>query len=280
MHEQWECGKQPKFQCNICEQKFYLEKYLRQHVTEHSTKVTKNQKLDIVCDSCGKKFKHLHNLEIHQKYLCGVESKFECEICSIKFSFKAHLNEHLLNFHTEASVQNPPLPAAEIGFEELKYRCELCPRAFTRVGSLNYHVSRKHSGKPHQTERDPSMYPFVCSACGNSYKNSTQLCRHRKWECGKEPMFQCTQCVKKFHHRHGLKQHIRLHLAKNSKQIPSMEFCCDKCGKGYKLKSSLNNHTKWECGKEPVFACTMCFVKFNHKGNLKKHILTKHINKP
>ncbi|KAJ4427507.1 hypothetical protein ANN_25155 [Periplaneta americana] len=30
-------------------------------------------------------------------------------------------------------------------------------------------------------------------------------------------------------------------------------FVCPRCGRGYKLKSSLRNHEKWECGMEPQF---------------------------
>lgn len=30
-------------------------------------------------------------------------------------------------------------------------------------------------------------------------------------------------------------------------------YSCSDCGRMYKLKSSLRNHQKWECGKEPQF---------------------------
>ncbi|CAH0547430.1 unnamed protein product [Brassicogethes aeneus] len=35
-------------------------------------------------------------------------------------------------------------------------------------------------------------------------------------------------------------------------------FFCPDCGRGYKLKSSLKKHMKWECGKEPRFPLITC----------------------
>lgn len=35
-------------------------------------------------------------------------------------------------------------------------------------------------------------------------------------------------------------------------------YSCPECGRFYKLKSSLRNHQKWECGKEPQFSCKYC----------------------
>lgn len=38
-------------------------------------------------------------------------------------------------------------------------------------------------------------------------------------------------------------------------------FTCPDCGRMYKLKSSLRNHQKWECGKEPQFQCPYCVYR-------------------
>lgn len=35
--------------------------------------------------------------------------------------------------------------------------------------------------------------------------------------------------------------------------LPTQSYPCPDCGRYYKLKSSLRNHQKWECGKEPQF---------------------------
>lgn len=53
-------------------------------------------------------------------------------------------------------------------------------------------------------------------------------------------------------------------------------FKCDACSKFYRSKTSLNLHKRWECGKEPKFACPYCDKKCHQKGNLKVHIISRH----
>ncbi|CAG9831546.1 unnamed protein product [Diabrotica balteata] len=51
---------------------------------------------------------------------------------------------------------------------------------------------------------------------------------------------------------------------------------CPSCGRGYKLKSSLRNHMKWECGKEPQFKCPYCTYKAKQKMHITRHIERMH----
>lgn len=51
---------------------------------------------------------------------------------------------------------------------------------------------------------------------------------------------------------------------------------CSKCGRGYKLRSSLSNHTKWECGKEPQFVCPHCPYRAKQKIHVARHIKRLH----
>ncbi|XP_014274255.1 protein abrupt [Halyomorpha halys] len=53
-------------------------------------------------------------------------------------------------------------------------------------------------------------------------------------------------------------------------------FKCEDCNKFYRSKTSLNLHKRWECGKEPKFACPYCEKKTHQKGNLKVHIISRH----
>ncbi|XP_073976686.1 uncharacterized protein isoform X1 [Rhodnius prolixus] len=46
-------------------------------------------------------------------------------------------------------------------------------------------------------------------------------------------------------------------------------FRCEVCAKFYRSKTSLNLHKRWECGKEPKFACPYCDKRCHQKGNLK-----------
>lgn len=54
---------------------------------------------------------------------------------------------------------------------------------------------------------------------------------------------------------------------------------CTKCGRHYKLKSSLRNHQKWECGKEPQFQCPYCNYRAKQKMHVARHIERMHREK-
>jgi hypothetical protein len=49
------------------------------------------------------------------------------------------------------------------------------------------------------------------------------------------------------------------------------------CGRHYKYKRSLKHHIKYECFKEPTFACSFCSYKSKTKGNLKLHTMKVHL---
>lgn len=56
-------------------------------------------------------------------------------------------------------------------------------------------------------------------------------------------------------------------------------FECPACGRLYKLKSSLRNHQKWECGKEPQFKCPYCVYKAKQKMHIARHMERMHKEK-
>ncbi|XP_066250071.1 longitudinals lacking protein, isoforms A/B/D/L-like [Euwallacea similis] len=51
---------------------------------------------------------------------------------------------------------------------------------------------------------------------------------------------------------------------------------CPDCGRIYKLRSSLRNHQKWECGKEPQFKCPFCSYKAKQKMHMMRHTERMH----
>jgi uncharacterized Zn-finger protein len=53
-------------------------------------------------------------------------------------------------------------------------------------------------------------------------------------------------------------------------------FACPDCGRAYKLKSSLRNHQKWECGKDPQFQCPYCVYRAKQKMHIGRHMERMH----
>lgn len=56
-------------------------------------------------------------------------------------------------------------------------------------------------------------------------------------------------------------------------------YSCKNCGRFYKLKSSLRNHQKWECGKDPQFSCPYCVYKAKQKMHINRHLERMHKEK-
>lgn len=65
---------------------------------------------------------------------------------------------------------------------------------------------------------------FLCTLCGRQYKVISSLRVHQKWECGKEPQFDCPFCEYRARHKCHLKLHLkRIHRTKRSR-IPKQDF--------------------------------------------------------
>ncbi|KAJ8982401.1 hypothetical protein NQ317_012439 [Molorchus minor] len=55
-------------------------------------------------------------------------------------------------------------------------------------------------------------------------------------------------------------------------------FPCHRCGRVYSHYPSRQRHLKYECGKQPTFACAFenCAYKAKRKQTLKIHIINQH----
>lgn len=65
-------------------------------------------------------------------------------------------------------------------------------------------LQQSHSGHP-ETE---GANAFQCTQCGKVYMSKGNLTRHLKFECGKEPQFQCPHCPVRTKHKSSLLTHI------------------------------------------------------------------------
>ncbi|CAG9864650.1 unnamed protein product [Phyllotreta striolata] len=131
------------------------------------------------CNVCHKSYKNKRHLYRHQKGECiGVEPKFKCEICCNLFRRKYHLSRHMVNRHgvkQEIKIENALTPEVNLQVTE---------NAFQR---------------------------FTCDRCGRSYKHKTNLCNHKREECGKPPSYFCPVCEKGFKKKQHLQRHLVVH---------------------------------------------------------------------
>lgn len=52
-----------------------------------------------MCNNCGQSYKHKCNLVAHQKFECGVQPKYNYDICTRKFAHRAQVQNHQFRFH-------------------------------------------------------------------------------------------------------------------------------------------------------------------------------------
>ncbi|KAG8259389.1 hypothetical protein J6590_014859 [Homalodisca vitripennis] len=125
---------------------------------------------------------------------------------------------------------------------------------------------------------------FSCTKCGRQYNRKDNLQRHVRFECGKEPQFKCPHCDHKTKQSGNMKTHIILkHPHQLNKpgykvvhEAGKSKFVCLPCGRSYSRKPNLNQHQRYQCGKEPQFSCPWCPHRTWTKGNLKAHMGAKH----
>ncbi|KAG8259219.1 hypothetical protein J6590_014689 [Homalodisca vitripennis] len=63
-------------------------------------------------------------------------------------------------------------------------------------------------------------------------------------------------------------------------QVSTSEgFACDRCGRRYKWRQSLDRHLRHECGKSASYFCQLCSFTAKHKTSLQRHFMTLHMPK-
>ncbi|KAG8259280.1 hypothetical protein J6590_014749 [Homalodisca vitripennis] len=167
---------------------------------------------------------------------------FACPVCSRVYKYKRSLAQHL---KYECN-------------KEPAFSCPHCP----------YKAKKRNNLKAHYG----SGQKFGCGECGRSYKYKQTLVHHQRFECGKEPMFQCPHCPHRAKQKSNLKTHVMLRHA----DVERLSFACERCNRVYKHRKTLTHHQRYECNKEPSFSCPFCAYRAKQKSNLRTHVYTRH----
>ncbi|KAJ8924944.1 hypothetical protein NQ315_001107 [Exocentrus adspersus] len=155
-------------------------------------RICNNAQKRFVCPTCSKSYKNKRHLYRHQKEECiGVEPRFRCDICFKLFRRKYHLSRHVANKH------------------EVKTECKEDVQRLNLLVTKFLHVVEDYDSYIKKLSAPQLLQKFQCLKCQKVYKHKHILKRHLKYECGKEPQFQCTICGHKNKRRYELSIHIK-----------------------------------------------------------------------
>lgn len=119
-HERSNCGKAPRYQCDICNKFLTTAGILKAHKLVHSGV------RDFACQFCGKKFALKHQVRAHERIHTG-EKKYKCSYCPEAF---IHHSTFEIHISTHTGVK--------------KYACTGCGERFTCFSNLKSH-RKSHS---------------------------------------------------------------------------------------------------------------------------------------
>ena len=279
-----------KFDCDLCDYKFYTLSSLRTHkkaVHQGST----------VCDTCGRAFKSLITLRKHEREVhLGAKRKQlseKCKLCEFRSLSRPVLRQHMSDEHPD---YNP-------------YLCEDCGKSFSMKTYFTVHLRSKQctkkstvkvstvskkvkkvSKKVSKVSNEVSKVSnelsnevpykednFKCDHCGIKFSTKLQLKSH-VWNAHTQKFFICTLCEKVIHSRKKLKKH---YIESHSKRLVKDEvLACEHCDMKFETSEEFNEHQKLQHQLSSEHYCDQCGKTFASTIILQAHKMECHNYNP
>lgn len=183
----------------------------------------------LVCNMCGKSFKHSGHFKGHMNVHFGLKP-YLCQYCGKSYHKITALQTHQLHVHSD---------------KDMWMTCQVCgAKSFPTAARLKAHE------ETHATE-----YNYMCHECNKSYKSAKLLKDHVKYAHSKKK-FRCNNCKQSFASVEERKTHQQAkHDGVNKCRFCSREFTC--------LRSKVR-HEKIHLGIKP-HECHICLRRFLQK---------------
>ncbi|TGZ69084.1 hypothetical protein CRM22_003930, partial [Opisthorchis felineus] len=185
---------------------------------QQESRIRKTPKPKHVCTICGKNFASHSNLEIHTSTHV-ISASIMCEICGRIFRHLPSLYRHKRDDHASQSQERTKLQCAECGkafrdpynlkrhmrghSAEKSCLCSACSEVFPNRGALHKHKLLQHDKVP--IDR---VVKHECAVCKRWFADARRLKRHSVVHTKQRP-FVCVLCAKAYSQPEALWRHER-----------------------------------------------------------------------
>ena len=194
----------------------------------------------VICPKCWFRFVCNEDLQIHKLHW----SQAKMYVCRIFACTKSFDDRKSLESHQEEIHKGCVYKCEEVKCAKLK--------GFASQKGLEAHVRDKHSG----------TFKFSCEDCGQGFNHKGEFESHQLRH--KDKLFACSKCKKPFYTTGELSAHVKICGKEDA-------FKCDICGKGFPIKSYLDNHLISHNTTDKKYQCSKCDKSYKYKAGLYKH---------
>lgn len=200
------------------------------------------------------------------KMLNKMEKTWKCPHCVKIYHIRKPYEKHLRDDHklNEQEIKDIFMDVDGHGkLDEEVFKCKICSKIYLVEKRLETHM------KVHGND---GTLTFKCPCYCNLFFASKELATQHAHQQHKELLY-CEKCDKYMTGHDSLKNHEKNYHAKKEPRNLPRNLICDKCGKKFTGRTSLSDHVRSQCGRVPLYECTVCRKRLSTAGILKTHML-------
>ncbi|KAL4234652.1 hypothetical protein ACF0H5_006293 [Mactra antiquata] len=242
--EEFDIDGETKFRCKLCHYTNESTVLLRQHMRLHKPKQ------DFQCSLCNIIAESSEALQDHMIQHCKVRT-YQCKLCIAVFNYKSQLRAHM-RMHNDHDL----------------LLCDFCDFESRNLAAMKLHT-KSHLTKP----------PYKCEGCFAEFITSNSFREHKREGCTanidkNKTSFKCEECDFVFFGRREMKNHLRLHMGKNTTRLSKRCPYCDHLGPSIE---NIQKHIADIHGESKPLKCDMCGFFAVSIRSLKSH-MKRHVN--